>query len=191
MSAQRHVRDSVVYSEHMTPPGPTSELKKRLLLISRINAWTVIGIAVLFGGVSLLMLSVSGVLVGVGLTGAGVLEITGHRRLGRGEPGAQARMTGSQVVLVLTVVAYCGWRLVVFDPAHPLAGLTELGPLLAAVSDMGLVDLAELQARVSWAYLLTYRLVAVLTLVLQGGLGLYYWRSVGTLEAQAARAPGP
>jgi len=157
--------------------------KNRLVLISTMNAWTVVIIALLFGGLSLIGLSVSGVLVGAGLVCAGAMEIWGHRRLRDARDGARIRMVGSQVVLVLTVLAYCGWRLVSFDSADPLAGMDVVEHMLDSVTDLGLVDLAELQALVGWAYVLVYQLVALLTLVFQGGLAVYYWYAVGRLES--------
>ena len=169
----------------MTATDPLEKRKSRLMLISTMNAWTVLIIALLFGGLSLIGLSLAGVLVGAGLVGAGLLEISGHRRLRAGLQGARSRMVGSQALLVLTVLAYCGWRLATFDATNPLAGMDELAGILQGVADMGVVDLAQLQAQVSWAYVLVYRLVALLTLVFQGGLGLYYWRSVGRVQSQS------
>mgnify|MGYP001318487567 CR=1 FL=1 len=157
--------------------------KKRLMLISRVNAFSVIVLALLFGALSLLGRSAPGCLVGLGLVGAGVVEVIGHRRLDAGQSGARHRMVLGQLIMISVVLIYCSWRLFSFDAADPLAGMPDLAQILQGIADMGIVNLEMLKAQVGWAYVLTYRLVAVVVTLSQGLLALYYWRAVGGLVA--------
>ncbi len=163
---------------------------KRLLRISRVNGWTVVVIAGLFGLLSLLTLDVAGFLVGAGVTGAGAMEIVGHRRLENGQSGARGFMVGSQGWLIFCVLIYCTWRLFIFDVDDPLAILGD-SELLRSVATSGGLPMSVLEGMVTLVYQLMYRLVAALTLIFQGGLGLYYWLRVGALVEETATAPAP
>lgn len=165
----------------MTPKDDHARQLKRILWLSRINAYSIVIIASAFGLLCLAMLEPVGILVGAAVTGAGLMEIRGHRRLRSGIPGAQRWMAGSQVWLISCVLAYCAWRLLAFDPEQPLAvlgdaALLETTAAIAGYSHEMLEDLVTL------VYTLTYKLVALVTLVLQGGLASYYWVKVGRLE---------
>ena len=172
----------------MSPTGDIARSRRRLMIISRVNAYCVIGLAVVFGALSLLGGSVPGCLVGLGLVGAGVLEVSGHQRLDGNQSSARLRMVWAQAVMISVVLIYCGWRLSSFDASNPLAGMPELEQALQGVADMGFVNLELLEAQVGWAYVLVYRLVAILVVLSQGLLGLYYWRVVGKLGPHAETA---
>jgi hypothetical protein len=174
----------------VTQADPQAQRIQRLIRLSRFNGYSVACIAGGFAVLSLFGLSLSGVIVGAGLTGCGLLEIKGHRRLAAGEPGARGMMAGSQVLLVLCVLLYCWYRLAVFDPDNPMAILGSMEPQLRELTELAMVPMAELEAQVRMIYLLTYRLVAAVTVVLQGGLAVYYWVRVGQAEA-ATILPGP
>jgi hypothetical protein len=162
---------------------------KRILRLSKLNAYSVAVIAGTFGLLCVVLLELGGVIVGAGVTAAGLMEIRGHRRLQAGERGARSWMVGSQVWLIVCVLAYCGWRLAAFDPADPLAVLGD-AELLKSTAESALIPQGMLEDLVTRVYTLTYRLVAVATLVLQGGLAAYYWVKVGRLEA-ASTDPAP
>jgi len=162
----------------------------RVVRLSKFNGWSVACIAGGFAVLSLFSLSLSGIIVGAAVCGAGVMEIKGHQRLESQESGARGLMAGSQVVLVGCVVLYCWWRLWSFDPADPLAILGGFKNQLTDLAELALIPIGQLEAQVIQVYTLTYQLVAGLTLLLQGGLGLYYWVQVGRVEA-SLRASAP
>ena len=89
-------------------------------------------------------------------------------------------MALSQLWLLLCVVAYAAHRLAVFSWSDPSSSMSveerlQLSVITGFHGDaLGLI--------VTWMYGLIYVLVAVLTLVFQGGLGVYYWRRVGNVE---------
>ena len=157
--------------------------RRRLIRLSKINGWSVTGIAGGFALLSLFSLSWVGVIVGTVATGAGITEIRGHRRLEAGRPGARGLMVGSQVMLVLCVLLYCWWRLASFDPDDPLAIIGGAEGQIRELAELAFVSMSELEAQVARIYALTYKLVAGLTLALQGGLALYYWVQVGRVQA--------
>jgi hypothetical protein len=156
---------------------------KRILLLSRLNAYSIVIIAATFGLLCVVLLEPAGIFVGAAVTAAGVMEIRGHRRLRSGVPGAREWMAGSQVWLVVCVLAYCAWRLAAFDPENPLALLGDAELLRVTAATAGFSE-GMLEDLVTTVYTLTYKLVAGATLVLQGGLATYYWVRVGQLEGR-------
>ncbi len=167
----------------MTTDDPQEKQIRRVLRISKFNAWTVTVISGLFAVLSLFGMSLPGVLVGGGVVAAGLMEMRGHRRLEAGEPGARDWMAFSQVWLILCVLIYCGWRLAALDPEDPFALLGDSSSLvqLVEIAGISLEELGELFVQI---YTYTYGAVAALTVVFQGGLGLYYWVRVGRLEGR-------
>jgi hypothetical protein len=167
----------------MTTEDAQEKQTRRVLRISKFNAWSVTVISGLFAVLSLLGMSLPGALVGGGVVAAGLMEMRGHRRLEVGEPGARDWMVFSQVWLILCVFGYCGWRLAALDPADPFALLGDTTGLnqLVGIAGISTDELGELFIQI---YTYTYGAVAALTLVFQGGLGLYYWVRVGRLEGR-------
>ncbi len=167
----------------MTQTEDHARKLKRLLLLSRFNAYSIVIIAATFGLLCVVLWEPAGIFVGAAVTSAGLMEIRGHRRLRAGIPGARKWMAGSQVWLVVCVLAYCGWRLLAFDPENPLAVLGD-AELLKVTASVAAISQAMLEDLVTLVYTLTYKLVACVTLVFQGGLALYYWVKVGRLEGR-------
>lgn len=151
--------------------------------ISKINAWSVTLIAGFFTLLSLIGLSVAGIVVGAAVTAAGIIELQGQKALQTDPARARLWMVGSQVWLLTGVLSYCGWRLMMLDPADPLAVFgSEAGQLLQMVEIMG-ISSAELEHLFVQAYRITYGLIAGLTVLFQGGLALYYRSRIGRLIA--------
>ena len=174
----------------MPPIDDHQKLRKHVLRLSKLHAYSVAFIAGSFGLLCVVLLEPAGIIVGGAVTAAGVMEIRGHRRLETGSPGAREWMVGSQVWLILCVMAYCGWRLWSFDPEDPLAILGD-AELLRSTAEQALIPEGMLEDLVTRIYTLTYKLVAAATLVLQGGLAAYYWVKVGRLEAAAGSVTDP
>jgi hypothetical protein len=165
----------------VTQKDDHSKALKRILLLSRLNAYSIVVIAGSFGLLCVVLFEPTGIVVGAAVTAAGLMEIRGHRRLRAGVLGARAWMAGSQAWLVGCVLIYCAWRLLAFDPEDPLAVLGD-AEMLRTTASLAMVPPGMLEDLVTTVYTLTYKLVAVLTVVFQGGLALYYWVKVGRLE---------
>ena len=156
-------------------------LTRRVMRISLINAWSVTLIAGSFTALSLLGLSLAGVIVGAAVTAAGPIELHGRKALQTNVTQARGWMVGSQVWLMSCVLGYCGWRLMMLDPADPFAVFgAEAGQLMQMVDIVG-ISSAELERLFIQAYRITYGLIAGLTVLFQGGLALYYRSRIGRL----------
>ncbi len=166
----------------MEPSDETAALRRRIMRLSSFNAWSVTLIAGCFTLLSLLGLSVPGIIVGAAVTASGPIEFQGQKALQTDVAQARLWMVGSQVWLMVCVMGYCGWRLMLLDPADPFAVFgEEAGQLLQLVEVMG-ISTAELEHLFVRAYRLTYGLIAGLTVLFQGGLALYYNSRIGRLE---------
>jgi hypothetical protein len=165
----------------METTDESSALTRKIMRISKINAWSVTLISGSFTLLSLLGWSVAGIVVGAAVTAAGLIELHGQKALQTDPARARTWMVGSQVWLLICVLSYCGWRLMMLDPADPFAVFgSEAGQLLQMVEIMG-ISAAELEHLFVQAYRLTYGLIAGLTVLFQGGLALYYRSRIGRL----------
>ncbi len=174
-----------MYDQRMQDAEEHRKKKQRILRISKLNAWSITFIAGAFTALGLLSLSWAGVLVGASVTGAGLAEIRGYRKLAAGEPDARTWMTGSQIWLMFCVLLYCGWRLATLDVSDPFAVLGDSANILELTSAMGLSKAAVADLFIK-AYLWTYGLVAALTCIFQGGLAVFYWVNIGKLQSKDA-----
>jgi len=142
-----------------------------------MNAWSVTLLSGAFTVGSLIFWSPVGIVVGVAVVGAGLMELRGRGLLLRNASGAREWMALSQVWLLMTVLIYAAHRLWVFDWNAPLSDMSMQETMQLTV----LTGLhGELLGRfVAGVYGLIYGVVAVVTVVYQGGLALYYWLHAG------------
>jgi hypothetical protein len=173
----------------MSTPAPTPEEKAlgRVLLISAIDGWSVIAIAGLGTLLTLLLGDLSGVLVGLLVLAAGVIELRGRRRLKRRDATGMKLLVRAQLFLLSVILVYCASRLGSYDQETMLANLTP--DMRAALKESG-VEISDIIPLVRLVFFLTYGIVALLTLVFQGGLLLYY-RSKTPLVTAALTDPPP
>ncbi len=164
----------------METTDESQALTRKILRISKLNAWSVTIIAGTFTFLSLLGLSLAGITVGLAVTIAGPIEMRGHRKLANHEPDARRWMVGSQVWLMACVLAYCSWRLMSLDPENPFAVFGDAAQVFALVEAMGL-PMEQLRTLFVQAFTITYALIAGLTVLFQGGLALYYRSRIGKL----------
>jgi hypothetical protein len=152
------------------PPFLPEETLPRVLRVARLDGMSVAFIAGLFALLAALAGDALGAVIGLLVAGAGAIELHGATLLVHGEPRGMNWLITSQVFLMATVTSYCGLRLL-----HP-----GLAPLLAAVTDEMKVSLATAgwtpERFVRFIYTTTYYAVAIVTLVYQGGMALYYYR---------------
>ncbi|MCF7803160.1 MAG: hypothetical protein K9N46_12655 [Candidatus Marinimicrobia bacterium] len=155
----------------------TEELKKkrnRLLRISKINGGSIAVIAGIGTVLSLFSLSLNGILVGLGITAAGLLELRGHKTLGEDLAEARKWLLTSQILFFTVIVLYSAYQLSVFDAMNPLNTFSEdFRQTVLALAGSQQSVLNDLIAK---AYRTTYIAIMVLSFFYQGGMWLYYNR---------------
>ena len=110
-----------------------------------------------------------GAIVGLAVAGAGAIEYHGATMLGHRDPRGLRWLVASQVCLFAAIAVYCGIRLVHLElPPIP----DELRPMLEANAAVAGISVEDF---VAMAYRLTLKLVLALSVLYQGGLGLYYF----------------
>lgn len=171
----------------MTVPQPTPAQKalQRVLLVSAIDGWSVIAIAALGTLLTLLLGDLSGVGVGLLVLLAGIQELRARRRLQRRDATGMTHLVRAQLFLLAVILVYCATRLGSYDQEAMLANLTP--DMKAALKEAG-VEVADIIPLVRMVFFATYGLLAVLTLLFQGGLLLYY-RSKTKLVTEALVVP--
>ncbi len=173
----------------MTTPVPTPQEKalKRVLLVSAIDGWSVVVIAVLGTLLTLLLGDLAGVGVGLLVLAAGIMELRARRRLKRRDVAGMKQLVRAQLLLLAVVLVYCASRLGSYDQESMLANLTP--DMKAMLKESG-VEVSEILPLVQMFFFATYGIVALLTLLFQGGLILYY-RGKTPLVTEALAAPPP
>jgi hypothetical protein len=155
----------------MSQKSPQAILR-RVLLVSRIDGWSIVIVAGLCALVSLAFGDLTGTLVGLLVAGGGATEIGGRRRLIRHDAdGGMDWLVRSQLIVLGVIWAYAGTRLGSFDAESALANLT---PDMKAMLDQAGVDTKTLLHYVRLFFYAIYGTVMAVTLLYQGGLALYY-----------------
>ncbi len=177
----------------MKPPPLPEETLRRVLRVARFNGLSVVIIAGLGAGLSLVCGDYVGAAAGLVAAGGGWLELSGRQALRRGDAGGLRRLERAQGVVLGAILAYALTRLASFDAETAMGGLTP--DLRSQLAEAG-VDLAAILPLVRLMFYATYGLVALVTLVYQGGMVWYYRRQGDAVRrARAARlrpaAPAP
>jgi hypothetical protein len=152
------------------PPFLPAQALQRVIHIARLDGMGVLAIAGLFALASALMHDQVGTLIGLVVAGAGAVELHGVALLRHGIERGMHWLVGSQVLLLVVVLAYVLLRLTHVDTAMMKPLLTEQQRQAIAQSGMG-VD-----AFLRMVYIGTYAMVGVATVLYQGGLTVYYQR---------------
>ena len=158
---------------------------QRVLLVSAIDGWSVTVLAALGTLLTLVLGDYSALLAGLLILAAGVMELRGRRRLLQRDAGGMQQLVRAQLFLLAVILVYCASRFGSYDQEAMLANLT---PDMKALLQESGVEVAEIIPLVRLVFLATYGLVAVLSLVFQGGLILYY-RCKTPLVTEALAAP--
>ena len=171
----------------MTVPEPTPQEKalKRVVAIARFNGWSVVVIAALGALLALLLGDFVGTFIGLLATIAGWMEVRGQQMLRRRDPAGMRWLVRSQMFLLSVILVYCITRLGSFDADTAMANLTP--DMEAMLKEAGLAR-GDILPMVRTAFLATYLSVAVVSIIYQGGMALYY-RSKTRLVTAALTVP--
>ncbi len=144
----------------------------RAILISRLNGWSIVIVALLSVLVTLFAKSLFGTVVGLAVLVAGYLELRGHKLLVSRNISAVSWLTISQWYLMAVLFAYSIINLVQFDANDPWAPFSSsFKELVLAINPD--VYLVETMLKISYHAVYVSLIVAVL--VYQGGLSIYYF----------------
>lgn len=177
-------------SNRMTIPAPTPSQKalKRVLTVSRLDGWSVMVVAGLGTLLTLVLGDWLGTGIGLLIGGAGWMEVHGHKILKRRDPAGMKWLIRSQLFLLALILAYCASRLGSFDEGTVLANLTP--DMQAMLKEAG-IEKADILPIVHLAFLVLYGGVAVVSLIYQGGMTLYYRSRVRLVTEALAVSPMP
>lgn len=172
----------------MTAPTPTppEQILRRVLLVSALDGWSLVTIASLGMVLTLILGDWLGTGIGLLVLAAGCGELRGRRQLQRRDPAGMKLLVRAQLFLLSVILVYCASRLGSFDGDTALANLTP--EMEAALHEAGLAR-ADILPLVQIAFYATYGTVAVLSLVFQGGLALYYRSRTARVTAALAAPP--
>lgn len=175
-------------SNRMTVPAPTpsEQILRRVLLVAALDGWSVVAVAGLGTLLALLLGDLSGGLVGVLAVAAGVIELRGRGRLQRGDASGMRLLVRAQLFLLTVILVYCASRLGSFDAETALANLT---PEMEAVLKENGVERADVLPLVQLMFYAVYGTVAVVSVLFQGGLTLYYRSRTGAVHAALSLPP--
>ncbi|MBE7537055.1 MAG: hypothetical protein HS122_01410 [Opitutaceae bacterium] len=156
------------------PPPLPHEVLERVLRVSQIDGRMLLFIAGGFALVSAYAGDALGAIVGCCAAGAGALELHGAGRLRSGSIAGIRDLVRSQLLLLGVIFGYVGYQLGNFQPEAILSAVTPA--LKERFTEMGISSDQYLPI-LRQSYYFGYVAVALVSLVYQGSLALYYRRS--------------
>ncbi len=164
-----------------TPPILPEETLRRVLRIARLDGMSVLVVAGLFGLLSAVVHDHGGAAVGLLIAGAGAVELHGAGLLRAGDGRGMSWLVGSQLYLLLSVLGYAALRLTHVDLEPMRMLVTEKQRLV--ITEAGLTE----DQFLGTIYSMTYAVFAVVTLIYQGGMSIYYHRRRAAVSAALAQ----
>ena len=170
------------------PPLLPTEIVARMLRVAHFDGGSVLVLCGALAIASAWYGDFTGAVIGALIAGAGAFELHGAGLIKAGEPRGLNWLIASQLYLLATILSYVGWRLTSYDPAavrHILEPMLHTSDLQAQLAEAGATE-ADLLAMVRTIYYAGFSLVAVGTLLYQGGMALYYHRRRAAVAAALA-----
>jgi hypothetical protein len=152
------------------PPLLPEETLARVYRLARFDGMGVLMIAGFFACIAAAAGDVLGAIVGLLVAGAGALELHGATLLRQGQERGITWLVGSQLFLLVSILAYCGARMLTLElPPIP----DDLRPMIeASAAQAGL----KVEEYLKLVYRLGLWIVASVSILYQGGMTLYYLR---------------
>jgi hypothetical protein len=158
------------------PPVLPEKILHRVLAIARVDGWSIVIVAAVGGIFSLLQGGWLGATTALLVVLAGAGELNGRRLLLRNDVRGTTWLIGAQLFLLIVIWVYAWYRWRYFDPTALWAELPALAQaeidrqLFAA----GLEPALDRPLLLQVMNVLVCAVLAFVTLLYQGGLGLYY-----------------
>ncbi len=155
------------------PPPLPSEILFRVIRIAGLDGRLVLWTSGAFALISAAGHFSLGALTGLAAAGTGAIEVHGATLLARTDSRGLNWAIRAQLLLLLTILFYCIARLMTFDPVFIRSQLTP--DIQAYIAQSGMTtDQFIILMRQFW--LVAYIVVAVVSVIYQGGLAVYYAR---------------
>ncbi len=152
------------------PPLLAHETLARVLRLAKFDGALVLVFAGGFALLSAMEGDFSGALVGLLVAGAGAVELHGFSLLREGEPRGINWLVGSQISLLVSILAYCAVRLTHLEvPPIPDALVSMLD---VTAEQLGMTR----DEYVRFVQRLALQSFAVISFFYQGGMAIYYYR---------------
>jgi hypothetical protein len=152
------------------PPLLPEEAFARVLRLARFDGLGVLFVAGLFAILSALAGDRAGAIIGLLIAGAGAIELHGATLLVHGQSRGMRWLVISQLYLMVTILGYCEYRVLNVDLSLLRAAVTS--EMKAQITSVGWT----VDEFVQFAYRLTWFVLAVVTVLYQGGMAIYYVR---------------
>lgn len=168
------------------PPLPDSALGK-VLAVSFINGWSITIIAGLSLLLTLFIGNVTGIVISLLVTLAGVVELHGRQRLKAGDALGGRCLLAAQLVLMAVLCVYCLWQLLHLNPQDVMKLIpAEIREVYEASG-----NLSHLERLAQMGLVAVYGGVILASLVHQGGLFYFYRRSLAKIGQACVPPPIP
>jgi hypothetical protein len=166
-------RTILTRSMALKPPPLPGHVLVRVLTIATIDGRILVFLAGSFGLVSALMLDGVGAAAGLLAAAAGWLELRGVNQIKRGHLDGVNRLVASQLLVIGIVVMYALYRMAHFNLAEWQRWFIPAVRERLEVLD---ISVESAQASLRQLYVGLYKVVALLTLLFQGGMAWYSHR---------------
>ena len=167
-----------------TPRTPEDQLL-RVLRAAKLNGASIAIVAGLGALLSLAFGDLVGAVTGALVSAGGVMELSGRKQLLRGDADGMRRLVRSELLVLCVILVYAMSRFMSFDAEGAMGNLTP--DMRSDLAQAG-VDVGSLLPMVRLMFYAFYGAVALVALIYQGGMALYYRRHTATvLMALAAR----
>ncbi len=150
--------------------------KERIICkVATVSKWNGGSIAVFAGLCTMVSLAFQDwfyVLLGIAITSAGAMELTGRNKLLKGQADAGKWLKGSQLWLMGLIIVYACFRIFSFDTSDPLKDIpSEIMDTMIMTTGMNEQELGEYVTLSNYAI---YGVVMMVSFFYQGGMWFYY-----------------
>jgi hypothetical protein len=160
------------------PPLLPEEVLTRVFRLARLDGLSVLLVATTFAIIAALARDVTGAMAGLLVAGAGASELHGTSMLRVGDARGMSWLVGSQLCLLVSILAYVGVRLSLFELPPVPEDMKKFVEFSA--SQVGMTGDQYLR----FVHRVALWIVAGLSILYQGGMAWYYLRH----RAAVARA---
>jgi hypothetical protein len=166
-----------------TPPPLPHEILHRVYRIARFEGKSMLILSGAFAVLAAMNRDLTGALAGCLAAGAGAVELHGTHRLEEADPEGVSWLIRAQLLLLGTVLLYVSARILQFDPVELQRALTT-----AAKEQFVTLRLSDEQvlSMLDQGYRTLYTSVAIVTILYQGGMALYYHRRRDAIQIALA-----